>query len=226
MSSTTTRRCTIDTIPAELLLTIFRTHVEPRQGAGHYRTVDADVRHRRSITLSHVCSRWRTLALGDAALWTDIRVAGTAKLESRYFHRSRPLPINLTIDLEAMGRRGRVDCAARVGRGLLSQSKQDLARIRSIRTTHFRDYDAHSMISVIEKLKVPALTELFIRTTSPDGSPGAGLKPLRLLQDTLTTLELHNASQILDGKAVKHALEMCPGLASLVLGGLLLDSTL
>lgn len=229
MSSSTTIPSAIDGFPAELLLKVFHAYVAPRQGVGHYHTIDADTRHRRSVVITHVCHEWKGIALGEPALWTDIRLAGTAKLDLLYFERSRPLPINLTIDLQDMARKPQgVDCAAIIGTRLLARPMEDRTRIRSIRTTHLHDYDARSMISAIGRLKLPALSELFIRTTSIDAPNDrhrrrTALQAQPLMNATLTTLELHNGRQILDGNAVKRALEVCHGLTTLVLGGLLLE---
>ncbi|TEB34787.1 hypothetical protein FA13DRAFT_1729447 [Coprinellus micaceus] len=218
---------TIDDIPAELLLKIFKLCVEPRQGPGHYHTLDTDLRHRRSVVLSHGCQKWRALTLGDLTLWTDIRLTGTAKLEMLYFERSRPLPIDLTVDLVAMERRREgVDCAAIIGCKLLALPLKDRTRIQSIRATHFRHHDARSMVSCIDRLNLPALSALFIRTTSSDPYSyrqrrWGRLEVHSLLDsDALTTLELHGRRQILDGRVVKRALESCPRLETLVVGGL------
>ncbi|KAJ3545966.1 hypothetical protein NMY22_g2230 [Coprinellus aureogranulatus] len=116
-----------------------------------------------------------------------------------------------------------------VGRasGLISQPKQDRARIHSIRATLHRGSNVESLATLIKGLKASALSELFIKTTS-----AADLGPIELqrhysslLPMTLTTLELHIGSQVVDGDLVKQALERCPGLTSLVLGGLFLDTS-
>ncbi|CAK5274379.1 unnamed protein product [Mycena citricolor] len=67
-----TERQPVNWLPPELIIHIFLAFVE--SGSGH----PAEVYHREPVTLSHVCSRWRSIALSTSQLWIRICVQGEA----------------------------------------------------------------------------------------------------------------------------------------------------
>ncbi|KAF7312930.1 Fatty acid hydroxylase [Mycena kentingensis (nom. inval.)] len=59
-------RSPVDRLPPELLTTVFALTIEPR----HHDTLTTS-----PTTLSHVCRRWRAVALGLGSLWTSVAIA-------------------------------------------------------------------------------------------------------------------------------------------------------
>ncbi|KZT24832.1 hypothetical protein NEOLEDRAFT_397345 [Neolentinus lepideus HHB14362 ss-1] len=86
----------INDLPVEILAAIFKL-VDRRKGA-----ITTHTRIPREVTVSHVCSFWRQVALGTSSLWrTRIRITAPEEVERAlaYLDRSKPRPIEMLLDL-------------------------------------------------------------------------------------------------------------------------------
>ncbi|TEB24705.1 hypothetical protein FA13DRAFT_1739050 [Coprinellus micaceus] len=71
-------------LPPEMLFAIFKACIGAED-------------HRQPLVLSHVCSQWRSIALANPSLWTQLRIHGTWQDLHAYLERSRPMSVDLTI---------------------------------------------------------------------------------------------------------------------------------
>ncbi|KAJ3533107.1 hypothetical protein NMY22_g7469 [Coprinellus aureogranulatus] len=78
-------------LPPELLFAIFKACT--CLGQAH----ESGPRRHQPIVLSHVCRQWRSIAVAESSLWTDVRIDGTSSIYRLYLKRSRPRLVDLTI---------------------------------------------------------------------------------------------------------------------------------
>ncbi|KAI0647382.1 hypothetical protein C8Q79DRAFT_623820 [Trametes meyenii] len=155
---------------------------------------DTPLRHERTdgpglplwampIVLSHVCTRWRTVALTSPRLWTFIRITGTFAnrvMMNEFLERagtSLPLSILFTPS-RAATRLATPDADA----ADLGPSSWDLLGSASVATDHalriaalavdLREPDARLLLAHLQAHPLPRLHTLRV-DTYPDGSPGA-----------------------------------------------------
>ncbi|KDQ25842.1 hypothetical protein PLEOSDRAFT_1046088 [Pleurotus ostreatus PC15] len=104
----TGRRCPINDLPNELLGHIFflgayeDDEEEDEEEDEDEHSDDDDAQLPFQVVASHVCSKWRSVALSTPSLWTTINICPYDSPFDRcraYIERSGGLPLNLDIDL-------------------------------------------------------------------------------------------------------------------------------
>ncbi|KAH9854689.1 hypothetical protein C2E23DRAFT_867278 [Lenzites betulinus] len=120
-------RCLINDLPSELLAHIFSLGWTPERDEepdeddfedvdsedGSYSTVssdrsspseeDADEKERKlpfNVLVSHVCARWRAIAVDNPLLWSHIRFVGLPPYDraKTYLERAKAAPLHITVD--------------------------------------------------------------------------------------------------------------------------------
>ncbi|KAF7368740.1 hypothetical protein MVEN_00198900 [Mycena venus] len=118
----------INWLPAELLIHVFITFTEADSDS-HDPTA---VYHRAPVVLSHVCSRWRSIALSTSQMWSRISVqsaAWNARPIVAFLARSGKTPLDIVfISPETITSQDEYRRADR----LLTHLSHDIRRIRSI----------------------------------------------------------------------------------------------
>ncbi|KAI8982934.1 hypothetical protein BD414DRAFT_537942 [Trametes punicea] len=87
----------IHRLPAEVLGMIFRYALPPTSGfceSGSHPLPDMQKERQEKMAISHVCRRWRSIALQMASLWTVID-ASSGPWASACFERSRSMPLHI-----------------------------------------------------------------------------------------------------------------------------------
>ncbi|KAJ8456626.1 hypothetical protein ONZ51_g12009 [Trametes cubensis] len=127
-------RCLINDLPSELLAHIFTLGWTPERDQepdeddfedvdsddGTYSTISSEgsepeptpqeqeeEKERRlpfNVLVSHVCSRWRAVAIENPLLWSHIRFVGTPPYDraTTYLERAKAAPLAITVDRTTM----------------------------------------------------------------------------------------------------------------------------
>lgn len=87
----------INRLPEDVLRLIFTTLCNAQ---------DPGVASREAVSLSHVCSYWRAVALSDTALWARVDILNTNKKMIRLaLKRSRSRPVAIDLSYSGVPRR-------------------------------------------------------------------------------------------------------------------------
>ncbi|TFY72538.1 hypothetical protein EVG20_g467 [Dentipellis fragilis] len=116
----------------------------------------------RSAALSHVCSRWRAVCLGDHRLWTTISLDITGRWRSEFAARSGNLPLDVSVHLRPI--QGGIDIGKDIGAQMVMQ------HIHHIRCLEFqgRVDELRPFASSLVKKAAPKLETLHIYYTVPE----------------------------------------------------------
>ena len=97
----------ISQLPSELLLAVFSlcrlTDQWPRSKARKKKPSAV------TLTISQVCRRWRAIALGKSALWTDIRAFNPQRWTEYYLQQARDAPLSILYDEHDLPSQGQCD---------------------------------------------------------------------------------------------------------------------
>lgn len=223
----------IQSLPVEVLLKVFQTFLGPKtaQRGG----VDDLQRRRRPVLLTHVCRDWRTKALSDPFLWTDIQIHGESELFLSFFERSHPLPVDVTI--RASGRRTFAPTADVVHNKFISLGEEVCDRIQSLWILNVADVYIARILSPLDGMGLSQLTSLNLRrqvlSDNDHASHTAFLTHAKSIssialanfcfscapnQKALTKLELLILPPGFDAVVFGRIVESSPALETLVLG--------
>ncbi|KXN88239.1 hypothetical protein AN958_07698 [Leucoagaricus sp. SymC.cos] len=104
-------KCPINVLPDELLAYVFETGMQMEEDNGDEEEEEDDEDYDEfddeterelpfQVLVSHVCKRWRSVALDTPALWTHLHLDKTAPLDKHkaYVERAKNAPLDIIID--------------------------------------------------------------------------------------------------------------------------------
>ncbi|KAJ3533102.1 hypothetical protein NMY22_g7470 [Coprinellus aureogranulatus] len=139
-------------LPSELLFSIFEASTRLEEASKE------NFCHHQPVILSHVCSKWRSIALADPSLWTNITIDGTSPIYRLYLQRSRPKLVDLTIMCTSRSR-GRVVAFAQAE--LPHPDVQaDLQRVQSSHIVAWSDAELDQLAQIMDMHNFPHLVSL------------------------------------------------------------------
>ncbi|KAJ3542950.1 hypothetical protein NMY22_g3315 [Coprinellus aureogranulatus] len=153
--------------PPELLFAIFEASTRLQKASKE------DSCHHQPVVLSHVCNQWRSIALADLSLWTDIRMDGTSPIHRLYLKRSRPRLVDVTIMCTSRGRR----CVTEFTQTEMSHPdvQADLERVRSLHIVAWSDAELDQLAQIMDRHNFPHLVSLHAEVDA-----GQNVRPLTL----------------------------------------------
>src|SRR6266404_7021358 len=157
LSSTSLLSCTADfqALPVELLTYIFTFCVEASN--------NIYLRYPAWLPVTHVCHRWRTIALGHAPLWTSVPSGLPLRWIKAFMERSRIMLIDLDICVDPDGWSDQPNSLVLHPRDIVLLLA-DFTRVRSLRLT-----GTHDIIHpIVDTLRNPLpIQSLLIRILGP-----------------------------------------------------------
>jgi hypothetical protein len=216
-------------LPPEMLFAIFKACIGAKD-------------HRQPLVLSHVCRQWRSIALADPSLWTQLRIHRTWQDLHAYLERSRPMPVDLTIVCTSQARWVIADFVhEQLSR---PEYQHDLRRIRSMDLVAWSNEELDQLMLPMKGVDFPHLASLRVQVHARQQTAHWGhqhshtpllpahtpkLSSITLvnkctdcLRDTtkLTKLELHSFPGPFDCRVMEIIIRASPVLERLVLGEL------
>ncbi|RDB25433.1 hypothetical protein Hypma_007604 [Hypsizygus marmoreus] len=178
----------IDSLPPEILLAIFEL-IKPRRRSRY--TVPFEV------IISHVCARWRAVALDTPLLWTDIDIYSIRSLErvACYLERSAPCPVNVRFDIWQLEKQTTGYATAILP--ILDSTITHIARWRTFLVFAYYQRTSSAILSKIANLSAPILERLRVVDD--------GIGSIEALHDALNNGESNGVECILAGGAPKLA---------------------
>ncbi|KAJ3547304.1 hypothetical protein NMY22_g1695 [Coprinellus aureogranulatus] len=229
MSSNAISQSPIDELPAEVLLKAFHVFVKEMDPPTTAREHGLEENMERPIRLTHVCRRWRSAAIDDPSLWTNLHINRWSSAYREFFMRSSPLPIDLSIN--TISRSVSLRDAERIASTLKTELDRSMKfdhypvtnRIRSVRLITGGPGGAIAFASILESYNLPHINSFFTRPACSELHNRAypNFKPP--IRSTLTSLALYNLSRGLKTRGLREIFVACPNLETLILGVLELE---
>lgn len=219
----------INDLPAEVLLRIFRAFVGQLNTPTTARLGRIEENMERPLQLTHVCSSWRTTAIDDPSLWTNVHVNHWSLLYAEFFQRSSPLPIDLSINTisPSISSQKAQQIASELKKALdvsLTDEPHPAAnRIRTLRLITDGPKGAIDFASILQKYELPSLTSFFVRPSGTELENRAYTHFKPLIRESITSLALYQLSRALSVRRLQNIFASCPRLETLVLGVLNLE---
>ncbi|KAF9486006.1 hypothetical protein BDN70DRAFT_916544 [Pholiota conissans] len=168
---------TLDVLPPELLSYIF-TFAWPKRRFAHQVPFE--------VQLSHVCRKWREIALSTPVLWTKISIYAPDSLKwvPTYLLRSGThLPLSLIIDVYRWDKRRRFSDAvtrATFATSIFSHLAPHYARLDHLSIVCYYEFTAINIQTPLTSTSAPNLEAINIQFDRPFVTPGLQLQPPKI----------------------------------------------